>query len=136
MGAWGTDTFDNDTACDWAYELEGVADLTHVEQAIAGVLQIGSDYLDADAASRALAACEVIARLKGNFGARNAYTETVDSWVSQHRIASPSDLVTRAVAVVDRILTEPSELVELWADSDEGAIWRTAVSDLRRRTTG
>jgi len=24
MGAWGTGNFDNDTACDWAYGLEGI----------------------------------------------------------------------------------------------------------------
>jgi hypothetical protein len=28
MGAWGTGIFDNDTACDWAYDLKETSDLS------------------------------------------------------------------------------------------------------------
>jgi hypothetical protein len=34
MGAWAHDTFDNDTACDWAFDLEKAADLSLVTQAL------------------------------------------------------------------------------------------------------
>ncbi len=30
MGAWGANTFENDTACDWTYELADVDDLSLV----------------------------------------------------------------------------------------------------------
>ena len=46
-------------------------------------MAVGEGYLDVDAACEGLAACEVVARLKGNWGARNAYTETVDKWVER-----------------------------------------------------
>ncbi|MBO0754608.1 MAG: DUF4259 domain-containing protein [Bradyrhizobiaceae bacterium] len=64
MGAWGADSYDNDTANDWAYRLEDVADLSVVRRAIGTVVAKGEDYLGSDEACEAIAACEVIARLK------------------------------------------------------------------------
>ena len=68
MGAWGTGIFDNDTACDWAYDLEGASDLSLIERALSKVLNVGAEYLEATEAEEALAAAETIARLKGNLG--------------------------------------------------------------------
>lgn len=135
MGAWGELAFDNDTANDWAYGLEDVDDLSLVEAALAAVEETGPAYLDADLGSEALAACEVLARLRGRHGYRNAYTEKVDAWAAAHAalVVSPA-LVTRAAAVLDRVLADPSELCELWEEGDGGA-WRATVADLRRRVT-
>src|SRR3712207_5626147 len=116
MGAWGIGTFDNDTACDWSDGLERVQDLSLVKEALAKVAETSEDYLDSDVATQALAACEVIARLKGNWEPRNSYTETVDRWVETHPLAVPNSLVTVAVSVIDRVLTPPSELLELWQE--------------------
>jgi Domain of unknown function (DUF4259) len=132
MGAWDVDTFDNDTACDWTYQLEDVDDLSLVREALASVIDIGDDYLDADLACEALAACEVVARLKGNWGKRNSYTETADAWVESHQQSPPTNLISVAVSVIDRILSPPSELLDLWSESDASK-WRAAVEDLRSR---
>ena len=132
MGAWGTDTFDNDTACDWAVGLEGVSDLSFVQETLDRVLTVGKDYLDADDGCEGLAACEVIARLRGNYGVRNAYTEDVDRWVEHHNSLSTDELVDLALAVIDRVLAAPSELLELW-DEGEATEWHNAVDDLRKR---
>jgi hypothetical protein len=132
MGAWAADTFGNDTACDWAYGLEKVDDLSLVRQALEAVLAVGDDYLDADIAGESLAACEVIARLKGNWGLRNPYSETVDNWVKAHKIKPPENLIQTALTVIDRILAPPSELVKLWEEED-ATEWRGAVDDLRDR---
>jgi len=132
MGAWGTDTFDNDTAGDWAYGLEAVDDLSLVRETFDRVIAVGDDYLDSDDASEGLAACEVVARLKGNFGIRNAYTESVDKWVENHSSLSIAELVDPALAVIARVLTAPSELLELWEEED-ATEWRNAVEDLRKR---
>ena len=134
MGAWGVLAFDNDTANDWAYELESSRDLSLIDSALARVEAAGNNYLDADAASEALAACEVLARLKGRPGYSNAYTEKVDAWVENHAGEPPTELVARAEAVIDRILGENSELRDLWADSDIDA-WKRSVDDLRQRLT-
>jgi hypothetical protein len=132
MGAWSADTFGNDTACDWSYGLEKVTDLSLVRQAFEGVLSIADDYLDSDIACEGLAACEVVARLKGNWGLRNPYSEPVDKWVETHKIKLPENLVQSALAVIDRILAPPSELLELWEEGDASE-WRAAVDDLRER---
>jgi hypothetical protein len=133
MGAWGGNTFDNDTARDWAYGLEDTHDLALVTSALQAVVGSGAEPLDADLACEALAACEVIARLKGQWGARDAYTEIVDAWVVAHPAAPTSDLVSAATTAIDRVLSPPSDLVDLWNDSADAEQWRAAVADLRER---
>ncbi len=103
MGAWDTDAFGNDTACDWAYSLEGSGDLSLVESTIDRVLATGSDYLEAPEAEEALAAAEVIARLQGNWGIRNVYSEPVDTWVERTQLKPSPNLVRKAHAIIDRI---------------------------------
>ena len=133
MGAWGHDTFDNDTACDWAYELEGCDDLSVIRETLNRVIECGDEYLDSDEASQALAACDAIARLRGNFGVRNPYTETVDTWVAAHADLKTDGLLPLAHKVIDRIVGEDSELLELWKDSDSLSEWQASIEDLRSR---
>jgi hypothetical protein len=135
MGAWGIGAFDNDTACDWAYDLEESEGLRVIAETLSRVLAVGDEYLDADDASKGLAACEAIARLKGNWGKRNSYTETVDKWVASHPQMPPDGIVRQAVDVIDRVLTPPSELLSLWEESDANE-WRDAVENLRTRVEG
>jgi hypothetical protein len=130
MGAWGADSFDNDAACDWKGELEESNDLSVVTDAIQCVIDAGDDYLDSDVACEAVAACEVIARLKGNAGKVDAYTEAVDTWVKAHPLKPPPQLVSSALATIDRILAVDSELAELWEDDPE---WHSAMESLRKR---
>lgn len=131
MGAWGALAYDNDDANDWAYDLENVDDLSVVEEAFDAVEE-NDDYVESPEGSNALAACEVLARLKGNFGYRNAYTEKVDDWVKAHPQTVPPELLARAESVIDRVLAEDSELRELWEESG-AEDWLAAVKDLRNR---
>jgi hypothetical protein len=132
MGTWSADTFGNDDACDWSAALEEVDDLSLVREAFDAVLEADDDYLEVDLACQALAACEVVARLKGKWGVRDAFTEPVDTWVESHKIEPPKALVQAALAVIDRILTPQSELLELWEEAGESE-WRAAIDDLRER---
>ena len=132
MGAWGADTFDNDAAGDWSYGLEGADGLTHVRTTLDAVIAVGDGYLDVDAACEGLAACEVVARLKGNWGARNAYSESVDRWVEGYGAPPPAGLTEMALAVIERVLTTPSELLELW-EEDDPTEWHSSVENLRSR---
>ncbi len=133
MGAWGHDTFHNDTACDFTGELTDATDLSVVEKAFAGVLDTDEDYLDSDEASTALAACEVVARLQGRWGVRDSYSEELDAWIVAHPQTPSKELIDRAVKVIDRIRGESSELPELWEGQD---VWTTAIADLRARVVG
>lgn len=135
MGTWGILTFDNDDATDWAFALENTADLSLVEAALAAVEQ-ADDFLEAPEACNALAACEVLARLRGRPGYADPYTANVDSWVAAHPVTPRPALISRALGAIDRILAADSELRELWSDSEYEAQWLTAVEDLRRRVGG
>ena len=133
MGAWGTGIFDNDTACDWAYKLEKVNNLSVIESALDEVLNVGAEYLDSHEAQEALAAAEVIARLKGNPGIGCGYTETVDKWVEKNRLTLPQALIEKALKAIERTLSGPSELLELWGEGEEFTAWEESVNDLSRR---
>ena len=130
MGTWGVDAFENDTANDWAYDLLETNDLSFVESTLDTVISNSSNYIDANIACEALAACEVIARSNGKFGKIDAYTENVDEWVQSVGIKPSSALVSKASNVIDKILGEKSELVELW-DGDEE--WLESVANLKSR---
>ncbi|MCK6484086.1 MAG: DUF4259 domain-containing protein [Phycisphaerae bacterium] len=135
MGTWGVDTFENDSACDWSYDLEKANDLAFVESTLRAVLDPEAEFVDADAAVCALAACEVIARLKGNFGARDGYTQTVDEWVGAHAQAPPPALIDLANRAIDAVLGDTSELRDLWTETELTNDWLQAVEALRRRVT-
>jgi hypothetical protein len=133
MGAWGIGVFDNDTACDWADDLAETDDLSVVEASLEKVLSSGADYLEAPDAEEALAAAEVVARLQGNTGDSDAYTEAIDTWVSEHKLFVSAALAKKTLTALERILLEPSELLELWGESDEFDAWKTDVENLKSR---
>ena len=133
MGTWSVDAFGNDDAADWAHELEDAEDLSSVQEAIDAVLDVGDAYLEASEASVALAAIEVLARLGGNPGEKNAYPEVVDKWISSTELKPTIELLDKAQAAIVRILAEDSELKELWEDSDEYEAWCASVDDFRAR---
>jgi Domain of unknown function (DUF4259) len=133
MGAWGTGIFDNDKACDWAYDLKETSDLSLIESALDKVLKVGAEYLDASDAEKALAAAETVARLKGNWGIRDSYTEKMDEWVETNRLIPPQALIEKALKAIERVLSGPSELLELWGEGEEFTAWEESVKDLSWR---
>ena len=133
MGSWGSGIFDNDTASDWAFGLEGTSDTALIDAALNAVLEVGGEYLEAPVAEEGLAAAETVARMKGQWGVRDAYTEPMDTWVERYNRPPSGDLIRRALAVVDRVVSEPSELLELWTEGDDADAWKASIADLRTR---
>lgn len=133
MGAWAADSFGNDTACDWAYDLEDSKDISLVEDTLDKVLNEGDGYIDSSDATEAIAAIEVIARLQGNWGIRNAYSESVDKWVKKMKLVPTKELAEKAHKVIARILADDSELKELWQDSALFDEWQASVRELASR---
>ncbi len=133
MGTWGAGPLENDTAIDWTYGLGEVADLSLIEGTLNRALAVGDDYLPAPEAEEALAAAEAIARLLGNFGAQNAYTRTVDDWVSWMPEKPPLELLTKAWRMVARVQQSPSELLELWTEAGGAEAWSHSLADLKLR---
>jgi hypothetical protein len=133
MGAWSHESFGNDDACDFAAELAESEDLSAIEGALDAVLKVGDEYLEAPEASQAIAAAEAVSRLQGNWGERDSYSEAIDSWVEKVKLKPNQALLQKTHQALDRILTEPSELKELWEESEEAGEWIAAVKALKVR---
>lgn len=125
MGAWAADSFGNDTACDWVFDFLDNGAFSYVvatlDQAFA------CEDVDSDVGACVLAACEVVARLQGRWGEEN---EELDAWVKAHPMVPDQAVVAKALAAIDRVTSDASELKELWEDDPE---WAGAVAELRQR---
>ena len=135
MGTWAVDAFGNDYAQDWAEDLAQTSSLEAVESTLDMALENSGELLEAPFAAEALVAVEVLARLQGKGGERSEDSAAVDEWVEARKAKARvrTDLADKAGRAIERILSEQSELRELWADSEHYADWRTAVEELRGR---
>ena len=127
MGAWGTGSFENDDAMDWLAEVEDAEDTDLVLDTLQAVLD--SDYVEADDASRAVAAAEVVAAMLGKGAPR--LPKEVAAW-AKGQGAPDAELVTAAKAAL-KVVLEGSELRSLWDDSDEADRWEAGIKALIAR---
>lgn len=131
MGAWSGEPFGNDSAADWAFELDEQASWGLVDATLSAVLDEG--YVDADAATLAIAAAETVAHGLGRPTQDDAYTESVTAFVA--RAPAPgNELVEKAAAALARASSSESELAELWAD--DPAEWEAANTALQAALMG
>lgn len=133
MGTWSHEPFGNDTANDWAYELEACTDFALVEAALKRVAD-GAGYLDADEAVEAVAAAEVLAKARGRGTQADAYTKKIDAWLASITATPSPALSALAQRALARVLAPESELRELWEDSDEFEPWQASVVALQTAT--
>ncbi len=131
MGAWSYEPFDNDDAADWVYDLEVAPDFGVVRGALQSVVDT-SGYLEAVDGSVGIAAAEVVAAAHGQ--PNPSLPESVAAWASTHAVDVSDSERELAVAAVDRIAGDDSELPELWREVADGA-WAQSVQNLRRRLT-
>ncbi|TCM60693.1 uncharacterized protein DUF4259 [Acinetobacter calcoaceticus] len=131
MGAWSHEPFGNDTACDWAYELEESQDFAVIEAAFDELLQADDEYVDADIGSIAHAAAEVLAKALGQGTQTDAYTEKVDQWLARINQQVPPALVQKAIKALNLLRAEESELNELWGETDEHDLWIENIEALK-----
>ena len=116
--------------------LAETADLSLIEIRARVSVLCDDDVATSDA-EEAIVAADVVARLMGTFTSKDSYTKTADDWVMKHRLSASPILIKKAVAALDRILTKPSELLELWEESDtETDAWKRSVKALRSRLSG
>jgi len=126
MGTWDVGPFDNDTAGDFCDALDEAAEGSRgalVRDGLVRVINI-TGYLDADVAQEAVAAaaltttqCPGSEPANPNYGPKQPLPE----------LLSLRDLAAQAL---DRIMTEPSELMELWGQVGAG-LWQSSMIRLR-----
>jgi hypothetical protein len=128
MGTWGHGIFENDDALDWVIELESAGQAA-IDGALTAVTEEAEDYMDACDCTRALAAAEVVAALRGR--PATDLPDAVQVWASG-RPAPGDQLVAKAMDAINRILAG-SELKDLWEGSDGYRVWQANVADLQSR---
>lgn len=131
MGAWSHQPFGNDTANDWAYGLEDVRDLSLIEAAFDAVNNEEGEYLDASVAEEAVAAAEALAHLMGRATETDTYTEKVQAWAKSISAHPNPALKNKARQALQRVLSDGSELRELWEEAEEYSQWQESVRVLQ-----
>ncbi|KUL53260.1 DUF4259 domain-containing protein [Streptomyces sp. NRRL S-1521] len=126
MGTWDVGPFDNDTAADFSYTLDEAA-----ADARAGIIHgtltrviDNAGYLEASESEEAVAAAALIA-------AQCPEGEPTDPvYGPEEPLPDLTSLRDLALQALDRVMTEPSELLDLWDESDGGP-WRAHIRNLR-----
>lgn len=126
MGTWDVGPFDNDTAADFGGDLDKAAADERkgiVRGALTRVIDT-VEYLEAPESEVAVAAAALVAaQCPGGKPADPVYGPG-------ELLPDLTDLRDLARQALDRVMTEPSELMELWAESG-GASWRANVRRLQ-----
>ncbi|MGU3645360.1 DUF4259 domain-containing protein [Microbacterium sp. C23T] len=116
MGAWSAEPFGNDTAADWAWELDEAESWDLVLDALTEVLEEEPATIDADVASVAVAAAEVVAHANGRPTQSDVYTESVAAFVKRLP-NTPLGIGSVALSALELATSPEGELAELWSDS-------------------
>ena len=134
MGTWAVGPFANDFAQDWAEDLHESNDLYFIADTLDNVLA-NADYLEAPFGAEGLAAVETLLRLEGRGGVEDDDSAGIDDWVEvvQAKYKPRADLMDKAGQVLALVLSERSELRELWQDSEHYDAWRATVLDQQAR---
>jgi Domain of unknown function (DUF4259) len=127
---WGAGLFQDDLATDFATQIIEGNSLDVVHHALTGAGQVRGHLLY-ELAVRALIAGEVLAALGGK--PAKAMPPELQDWVAAHCGEAIADaLWPLARSAVERV-KEDSEISELWARSDQFALWIEKVDDLLGR---
>lgn len=134
MGAWGKGAFDNDSAIDWLHL--GLLETGNLEFLHGSLFpqELDGEYLEVEGGEQVIAAAEIIHAL--HLGPRVDLPEEAHQWVTQHKGLDVSAIVPDAVASLQRVLGENSEIGELWGETDEYKDWLEDVEALRDSLAG
>ncbi|MBO2465187.1 DUF4259 domain-containing protein [Actinomadura violacea] len=129
MGTWDTSPFGNDTAADFAGDLDDLPAEDRPE-AIRKALSAAvreADHLDSPEGVLAVAAAAIMAAQCPN-------GRPVDPIYGPDEPIPPlpADLRPLALTALDQVVAETSELRELWDDTESAQEWRTEINHLRK----
>ena len=130
MGAWGHESFANDSALDWLSALVhgGPALLAEALDRVGSAA--ADEYLEVDESSAALAAAELVAAALG--GGEDRLAQEALAWLKDHVHAARAIGAERARRAVERVFRD-SELRELWEENGEQTEWHAEVRELLER---
>jgi hypothetical protein len=128
-GAWGSGSFENDDALDWASECVKASSVAPV---FAAFQATEAKYIEAPEGSRAVSAAEVVAAALGRPDPK--LPPSLLSW-SQRHADDLAQLAPRARAALGRVLDpKASELRQLWSEGKPNK-WPDVIANLQSRLT-
>ena len=118
MGAWRLGPFDNDTACDWGYELDEAApsDRPAVLRKALTTAADATGYLDHTEAAEAVAAAAIVAALQPGGPALDP-VYSPDCLRDVVPLDIPPNFLGLSLRALDRAIGEDSHWRELWEDA-------------------
>ncbi|WP_199572292.1 DUF4259 domain-containing protein [Streptomyces murinus] len=128
MGTWDIGPFDNDTAADFAGDLDEAAAEERVPM-IRRVLErtaAGAEFLEIPDAERAVAAAALVVAQHpagGPLGSGYGPSEPLPRF--------PVELRTLALAALDQVAGRLCELAVVWGEAVDGSKWRRDIVRLR-----
>ncbi len=136
MGTWGTGYFEDDSALDFIADVEDSNNpKLKIKAALKAVLE--ADYIDSDDATAAIVAGTYIdSQVNGTkFGTTDREDPLeVDTFSAKNPSVSLADLKADAVVALKKIITDNSELHELWMENEEDyPEWKAGVEKLISR---
>lgn len=131
MGTWGYYNFDNDAAADFAEDFRDHHNEAKLLEALVAVAE-EEETIEAEAASEALAAAEIVAAILGK-PSRDFPADLIPVIVKLDASES-ADLRELAQQAVQAIASK-SVLQELWAKNESADDWQQTQQDLLHRLT-
>ncbi|MDR1821067.1 MAG: DUF4259 domain-containing protein [Oscillospiraceae bacterium] len=134
MGAWNYGVFDDDTAYDY------LPDLKESNNIVALMAQyfddvLSADYVEYDNGVAALVAAAVIDSAV-NGTVYRCDEEELPEWIATLSATEFSPIISKAGAAITAVLSEKSELQELWFENKElYPSWLKEKEDIRERLT-
>lgn len=128
MGAWGIGIFENDAALDFVCELNEADDLKRLFKDLFDRV-IEEEYFIQDEGCNVLVAAALINSIKN----KDKYLDLFESeseLMKKVEAYKFTDLVDECLEALKAVLSEKSELKELWEDTDYFDEWKAAVLEL------
>lgn len=129
MSSWGCGPFDNDTAADFAADLDEAPEPARIGMLHAALTAVDTagDYVDGARAEMALAAVALVARdLNGGEEFQSPHYGPVS------RLPPiPKDLISLAIDIVDCLVNGENDVKRYWSESSEADSWLTTMRRLR-----
>ncbi len=134
MGAWGHRIFDDDTAYDYVDEIDNSDNPKEIFKK-AFKTAVDSEYLEYDACHAVTVSASYIdSILNGTRPRVNAEDENYFQFIENNKNLDVVDLKTDAVKALEKVISDNSELNELWTDNEElYPQWKGNIEDLIMR---
>ena len=136
---YGVGSFDNEPALRYVREMDGWSSpWGSVHNELHGMScdswRESHPMIPAFEAQAGIAMAETVAQVSGHGAIDGVHAAEISRCTQMFKRGSPSlELIDRAINALDRIVREPSGLLQYWTERGELAAWLAAVAELRGR---